>query len=237
MTSRLLQISAAAALVMAAAAPARAQAGGWLGSAPAAYANDDYRTSYADAQRSAYDFGYRDGLKRGEQAARDRRGLDVERERDYRQADNGYNRSFGDRNRYRDNYRFGFAQGYRDAYNRGGYGSDRGAYGNGRVYPDANQRYPDANRGYPEANRGYGGYGSTAGYGARQNGVTDGYRKGLDDVRDRKYPDVSRQKWYRNGDHDYNSRYGSKESYRVEYRRGFEEGYNRAYREGRRDNR
>ena len=233
MTSRLLQISAAAALVMAAAAPARAQAGAWLGSAPAAYANDDYRTSYADAQRSAYDFGYRDGLKRGEQAARDRRGLDVERERDYRQADNGYNRSFGDRNRYRDNYRVGFAQGYRDAYNRGGYGSDRGAYGNGRVYPDANQRYPDANRGYPEANRGYGGYGSRAGYGAFQNGVSDGYRKGLDDVQDRKYPDVSRQKWYRNGDHDYDSRYGSKETYRIEYRRGFQEGYNRAYREAR----
>ena len=65
MTSRFLQISAAAALVMAAAAPARAQASAWLG-APAAYSDDDYRTSYADARRSAYDNGYRDGLKRGE---------------------------------------------------------------------------------------------------------------------------------------------------------------------------
>ena len=226
MTSKLLQISAAAALVMAAAAPVRAQAGGWLG-APAAYANDDYRTSYADAQRSAYDNGYRDGLKRGEQAARDRRGLDVERERDYRQADNGYNRSFGDRDRYRDNYRGGFAQGYRDGYSRGGYESDRGVLGNGRVYPDVDRRYPDANRGY-------GGYGSRTGYGAFQNGVSDGYRKGLDDVQDRKYPDVSRQKWYRNGDHNYDKAYGSKDAYRVEYRRGFLEGYNRAYREGRR---
>ena len=225
MTAKSLKIAAAAAaLVMAAAVPARAQAGGWLG-APAAYANDDYRTSYADARRSAYDNGYRDGAKRGEQASRDRRGLDVERERDYRQADNGYNRSFGDRNRYRDNYRGGFAQGYRDAYNRGGFGSDRGGPGIGR-------RYPDANRGY--GGGAYGGNGSNSGYGGFQNGVSDGYRKGLDDVQDRKYPDVSRQKWYRSGDHDYDNRYGSKETYRIEYRRGFEEGYNRAYREARR---
>jgi hypothetical protein len=223
MTSRILQISAAAALMMAAAGPARAQGSGWLG-APAAYANDDYRTSYADAQRSAYDNGYRDGLKRGEQALRDRRPLDVERERDYRQAENGYNRSFGDRNRYRDNYRGGFAQGFRDAYNRGGTRSNNG-WGNGRVYPNSDRGYGD--------NRGYG-YGGNANYGAFQNGVADGYKKGLDDVQDRKYPDVSRQKWYRNGDHDYDSRYGSKEAYRVEYRRGFQEGYNRAYRETRR---
>jgi hypothetical protein len=229
MNSRFLQISAAAALVMAAAVPARAQASGWLGT-PAAYADDDYRTSYADARRSAYDNGYRDGVKRGEQAARDRRPLDVERERDYRQAEKGYNRSFGDRNRYRDNYRGGFAQGYRDGYRRGGARSNNGG-GNGRVYPNSDRGYGD-NRGYGD--RGYGGYGGNANYGAFQNGVADGYKKGLDDVHDRKYPDVTRQKWYRNGDHDYDSHYGSKDAYRVEYRRGFEDGYNRAYREARR---
>ena len=59
-------------------------------------------------------------------------------------------------------------------------------------------------------------------------------KKGLDEVQDRKSPDVTRQKWYRSGDHDYNSNYGSKDAYRVEYRRGFEEGYNRAYRDARR---
>jgi hypothetical protein len=229
MTAKFLRVAAAAALVMAAAVPARAQAGGWLG-APAAYANDDYRTSYADARRSAYDNGYRDGVKRGEQASRDRRGLDVERERDYRQADNGYNRSFGDRNRYRDSYRGGFAQGYRDGYNRGGFGSNRGGPGTGRSYPDANRGYGGGGYG----GGAYGGYGSNAGYGGFQNGVSDGYRKGRDDVQDRKYPDVSRQKWYRSGDHDYDRRYGSKDAYRIEYRRGFEDGYNRAYREARR---
>jgi hypothetical protein len=200
-----------------ASAPSRAQAQPWTPAA-AAYANDDYRAPYADAQRAAYDNGYRAGLKRGAQAARDRRPVDIERERDYRSADDGYNRSFGDRNRYRDTFRGGFAQGYRDGYNRNG----RFTNGDGRYTTNGDGRF------------GNGRYGGTASFGARQNGLSDGYKKGLDDVNDRKYPDVSRQKWYRNGDHDYDSRYGSKETYRVEYRRGFEEGYNRAYREARR---
>jgi len=206
MTTRFLTISMMG-LALAAAAPAQAQ--GWTPTA-ALYANDDYRASYADAQRTAYDNGYRSGLKRGAQAVRDRRPLDIERERDYRNAEEGYNRSLGDRNRYRDAFRGAFAQGYRDGYNRNG----RFTNGDGRF-----------------ANRPYSG---DASFGARQNGVADGYKKGLDDVNDRKDPDVSRQKWYRNGDHEYDSRYGTKEVYRVEYRRGFEEGYNRAYREGRR---
>jgi hypothetical protein len=164
--------------------------------------------SFVDARRAAFDTGYRDGLKRGEQAARDRRQLDVERERDYRDADNGYNRSFGDRRTYANSYRGGFTQGYREAYGRVTRGWNSGGWNNG-------------------------GYGSAA-YGAYQNGASDGYRKGLEDVDDREYPDARRHKWYRSGDHDYDDRYGSKEAYRVEYRRGFQEGYNRAYRDARR---
>ena len=215
MTSRMrsatLTISTAMGLMLATAGPARAQSHIW-GGAPAAYANDEYRASYAQAQRAARDNGYRDGLRRGEEAARSGRALDIERERDYRSAENGYNRTYGDRNRYRDTYRGGFAEGYRDGYGR------RGAY---------RPSYPSS----PGSGRGWGG---TASYGAYQNGVADGYKKGLDDVQDRKRADVERQKWYRSGDHDYDNRYGSKETYRIEYRRGFEEGYNRAYREGRR---
>jgi hypothetical protein len=101
-------------LMLAAAGPAAAQSR-VFGNAPAAYGRDDYRAPYADAQRSAFDNGYRDGRKRGEQAARDNRPFDVQRERDYRNAEAGYNRSLGDRNRYRDNYRGGFTQGYRAA--------------------------------------------------------------------------------------------------------------------------
>ena len=219
----------AAAITLSASAASAQGSNQWL-SNNVSYSSDDYRASYIDARRAAYDNGYRDGVKRGEQAARDRRPFDVERERDYRNAEGGYNRSFGDRDRYRNDYRGAFAQGYRDGYSRGGARSNNG-WGNGRVYPNSDRGYGD-NRGYGD--RGYGGYGGNANYGAFQNGVADGYKKGLDDVSDRKYPDVSRQKWYRNGDHEYDSRYGSKEVYRVEYRRGFEEGYNRAYREARR---
>lgn len=220
MTSRYLAITAALALL--GGTPAAAQPRDWLG-ATAAYAGGDYRAPYADARRAAHDNGYRDGLKRGEQAARAGKVFNAQLERDYRDAQNGYNRSYGDRARYRDDYRGGFAQGYRDGYSRRG----------GRTqFPDA-RRYPNE---YPDAygnGRGYG-YGGNANYGAFQNGASDGYRKALEDIDDRKYPDVARHKWYRSGDHDYDKAYGSKEAYKVEYRRGFEEGYNRAFREGRR---
>jgi flagellar biosynthesis/type III secretory pathway protein FliH len=228
MTVKFLSTSAGVFLMLASTATsARAQAAPWLGSS-AAYSRDDDRVSYVDARRAAYDNGYRDGLRQGEQAARDRRQLDAERERDYRKAENGYNRSYGDKNRYRDNYRSGFAQGYRDGFGRNdirqsgnwdggaGYGRDRG-YRDSATYRD--------NSGPA--------YRGTAGYGGYQNGIADGYRKGLDDLHDRKSPDVRRQKWYRSGDHGYDSDYGSKDAYRVEYRRGFEEGYRRAYNERR----
>ena len=199
--TKTLTISAALALLIA--APAAAQTNNWFGTSAAAYA-DDYRAPYAAARRAAHENGYRDGLKRGEQAARANKPFNAQIERDYRDGENGYNRSYGDRNRYRDDYRGGFAQGYRDGYERRGGARDRGwGYGN-------------------------------ANYGAFQNGIADGYRKALEDIDDRKYPDATRHKWYRSGDHDYDKAYGSKEAYKVEYRRGFQEGYNRAFREGRR---
>lgn len=222
MTSRFLTQTVFTAMgLILAAGPATAQTPSWA-STPASYARGEYRAQYGDAQRAAFDNGYRDGLKRGEQAARDRRGLDAQRERDYRDAGNGYNRSYGDPNRYRDNYRGGFTQGYRDGYGRRGTASSYpGPYpGDGRDNDARDSRGP--------------GYGGNASYGAYQNGAGDGYEKGLDDLNDRKYPDATRHKWYRNGDHDYDNRYGSKDTYRSEYRRGFEEGYNRAFRDRRR---
>jgi hypothetical protein len=198
MTFKILTITAALGLV---ASGAVAQTNDWLGTTVSYSA--DYRASYADARRAAYDNGYRDGVKRGEQAARDRRAFQVERERDYRDADNGYNREFGDRTRYRNDYRGGFAEGYRDGYQRDG-----------------------------RQARGYG-YGD-AGYGAFQNGTADGYRKGLDDLQDRKSPDARRQNWYRSGDHGYDKSYGSKDAYKDDYRRGFLQGYDRAFGERRR---
>ena len=154
------------------------------------------------------------GVKRGEQAARDNRPFDVAARARLPERENGYNRSLGDRNRYRDNYRGGFTAGL------------PGRLPAGRDVPRIG-RYPNGRDGGPRM-------AATAvrpSYGAYQNGASDGYKKGLDDVQRSQEGRRERQKWYRSGDHDYDSRYGSKETYRVEYRRGFEEGYNRAYRE------
>lgn len=194
----------------------------------------DYGASQYDSRRIAYDNGYREGLRDGESAVRDRRDFDLDREKDYRKADKGYSRSYGDKDRYRDNFRAGYRDGYRTAYDR--YGSGGGSYGDrddvirrdgGYGYPD---RYPSRYPSYPGAGYGYG-YGADIAF---QNGVNDGYQKGLDDVHDRKYPDYARLKWYRQGDRHYEGRYGSRDVYKDQYRRGFQLGYERAYREGRR---
>jgi hypothetical protein len=222
----------AAAAILSVSLPASAQVNGWL-EQRAAY-SDDYRQSYYDSRRVAYDNGYREGLRDGESAARDRRPFDVQREKDWRKGDAGYNRSYGDKNRYRDNFRVGYNDGYRAAYDRfynGGY------YGGNRPGGRRDDRY-----GYPNSypSRGpysqgrYGDYGYGVANIAFQNGVNDGYEKGLDDAKDRKYPDPTRQKWYRSADRHYEGRYGSKEAYKDQYRRGFVEGYQRAYRDARR---
>jgi hypothetical protein len=64
------------------------------------------------------------------------------------------------------------------------------------------------------------------------NGYNDGYEKGLDDGRDRRSLDPTRHKWYRSGDHDYESRYGSRAQYENLYRDGFRRGYEAGYRDG-----
>ncbi len=226
--------------LLAAAAPASAQQfNNWMTQSSAAYSSD-YQAPYYDARRIAYDNGRREGFRDGEDAARDRKPFDLERQKDFRNADRGYNRSYGDKDRYRSNFRSGYADGYREAYDR--YGYNGGYYGGRSVPRDRGwgypapypNQYPQTYPRYPNGgNGGYGGYG----YGtniAFQNGLNDGHEKGLDDLRHGRAPEYARQKWYRSGDHDYNSRYGSKEAYKDQYRRGFQEGYNRAYREGRR---
>jgi hypothetical protein len=87
---------------------------------------DPYRDrdgSYArDLERRAYDNGFRDGVRAGERDGRDNRRYDPARQRDWRNADDGYRREYGDHNFYRRSFRGGFeagyAQGYR-AYGRG----------------------------------------------------------------------------------------------------------------------
>jgi len=89
-----------------------------------------------------------------------------------------------------------------------------------RSYPNTYPAYPDNNR-----NSGYG-YNSVP----YDNGYRDGLEKGREDAGDRDSYDPVRHNWYRSGDRGYNSRYGTKDSYKLAYRDGFEAGYEQAYR-------
>ncbi|HTI39483.1 MAG TPA: hypothetical protein VL484_18115 [Vicinamibacterales bacterium] len=185
------------------------------------------RGAYGNDVRSiAYNNGYQEGLNHGEQAARDRHAYDMQREKDYRNADEGYRSEYGNKDLYRDEFRRGFAQGYQEAYARfdNRYGGNNGVW-NGAPYPSNGRVY-----GGVATERGYG-YGYGAGRNiAFRNGESDGYQKGLDDARDGKYPQPERQKWYRSANRNYDSRDGiSQDEYKNEYRRGFQEGYQQAY--------
>ena len=180
----------------------------------------DTRYGYGSSvERIAYDNGFREGLREGEKDGRSRDPFRYQDEGDYRRGDIGYRREYGNVNRYRQVFREGFAGGYSDGYRR----YSRGAYGN------------DGRYGYPP-------YGNDGRYGNPQGryntafdiGARDGFEKGREDARDGDRYDPRGHKWYREGDRDYNNRYGPRERYKDEYRRGFLAGYERAYREWRR---
>lgn len=66
--------------------------------------------------RVAADIGYRDGVAAGQKDYdhhHDARPNDTD---DYRHADHGYRSDYGDKSAYQQQYRDGFVQGYRDAY-------------------------------------------------------------------------------------------------------------------------
>ncbi len=227
--NRLLLVPALALIGLAAASPANAQQ---IGRPDWSYA-DEARQPYNEARRVAYDNGYREGLKEGEREGRRREAFNYQDERTWQRADRGYHRSFGDRGRYEQTFRTGYAAGYSEAYRRVAPNYGNGGYGNGNgpggVYPNTRGTYGYPNQGgyrYP----GQGSYGNVAGP-AYSNGLNDGYEKGREDARDRDSYDVRRHKWYREGDHDYKSSYGSRQQYEITYRQGFEAGYDRAYRE------
>src|SRR5215203_258698 len=174
---------------------------------------------YSEVGRIAYDNGFREGVEEGDKDGRSRDRFYYEDEGDWKDGDKGYSRSYGDKNLYRQTFRAGFADGYSQGYSRyqDGYNNGRyGGYGDGRY-----------------GNGGYGGYGTGPQYGyssAFENGRRDGYQKGQEDLRGRDGFDPRRQKWYREGDRGYNSRFGSRDEYKNEYRRGFTAGYEQGYR-------
>lgn len=64
----------------------------------------------------AVEQGYADGYEAGLDDGEDGRPYEPVRERDYREADEGYDRSYGSREVYQANYRAGFRSGYEDGY-------------------------------------------------------------------------------------------------------------------------
>src|SRR5947209_162988 len=180
--------------------PALVLSAGVLAAAPACASYDYYgyqRGSIArDVERRAYDSGYREGIKKGDEDSRRGRAFSFQRHDDWRDADDGYHRDYGDREFYRRVYRRGFETGYSEAFNRSnrgyGYGAPRGGYG----YPA-----PAPGYGYPSN----GAYSSPA----EQIGYRDGYEVGRNDARDRESFDPVQSVRYRSADHDDERRYRS----------------------------
>ena len=236
---RLLLVPALGVAVLALTAPVQAQTRGWL-SDDRAYSAAAQQSFY-DSGRLAYDNGFREGLKQGEKDGRKNDAFRYQDEKTFQRADKGYHREYGSLERYRQSFRTGYSAGYSEGYQRYapnyGYGGN-GRYGNGRAVPRRDvggYGYPN---GYP-TNRGtvYPSYPGSYGGGyynvAIQNGVNDGYEKGLEDARKNRSFDPLRHDWYRSGDRHYESRDGSKEQYKDLYRQGFRDGYDRGYRDGR----
>ncbi len=185
----------------------------------------------------AYNTGYDRGSRAGADDGQRNRDFNFVNKSDYRSADSGYRREYGDRERYRSDFRLGFESGYRDGYSRYRPAYGNGGYGNGGYDP-----YGDRNGGWrpgtggppPWANgraRGRGGYQTDAAY---QTGFTDGYEAGLDDGRDRRRFDPVGEGRYRSGDRGYNGNYGSRDAYKYRYREAFREGYEDGYGDGQR---
>jgi hypothetical protein len=191
-------------------------------------------------QSPAFRTGFDRGVRVGQEDGRRNDRFDYASESEYRNADTGYNRSYGDRERYRTEFRQGFETGYREGYGR--YQSGSGGYGTGGYggYDDGTWR-PGAGGPPPWANGRGRGQGNGNGNGswqrndlAFQNGFTDGYDEGLKTVRDRDRFDPVSEGRYRSGDRGYKSNYGSKDTYKARYREAFRQGYQTGYEDGQR---
>lgn len=185
-------------------------------------------------QSPAYRTGYDRGVRVGQDDGRRNDRFEYANESEYRNADAGYSRTYGDRERYRSEFRLGFENGYREGYSRyqtrnGGYG-DYGGYNDGTWRPGTGGPPPWANgRG-----RGQGNGSWQRNDLAYQNGFTDGYDEGLKAGRDRRQFDPIGEGRYRSADRGYRSQYGSRDAYRATYRNAFREGYESGYDDGRR---
>jgi len=193
--------------------------GVWIATPACAAQTYGYRRGYErEVERRAYDNGFRDGVKSAEKDVHNRRSFSMERHDDWRDADDGYHRDFGDRELYRRVFRDGFRAGYGETFNRyaGGY----------RQGPPAAVIVPPAVI-YPGNRYPAGAIGRSP---AADIGYRDGFEVGRNDARDRESYDPVRSSRYRSADHDYNDRYGSRDEFKREYRDAFQRGYDEGYR-------
>lgn len=68
---------------------------------------------------TARNTGYRDGLDKGRNDARQRKSFNLDRHDAWKDADHGYRDSFGNKDQYKQIYRDNFRRGYEEGYRRG----------------------------------------------------------------------------------------------------------------------
>ena len=120
MGNRFRFVSTAALLGALVAAPACAS-GGYVYRGDRPYERARYGR---DVERIAHENGYREGREAGEKDGRKGRSFSFDRHDEWRDADEGYRRDFGEKDFYRREFREGFRAGYTEGYNayaRGGY--------------------------------------------------------------------------------------------------------------------
>jgi hypothetical protein len=106
------------ALVAAVGAAPACASGGYIYSGDRPYGRyGGDRGSVRDVERIAHQNGYHEGREAGEQDGRRGRSFSFDRRDDWRDADEGYRREYGDRDFYRHEFREGFLAGYADGYN------------------------------------------------------------------------------------------------------------------------
>jgi len=150
----------------------------------------------------AYQRGFRDGERLGEEDARRGRAFNVQTHREYREADAGYDRNDGSRDLYRDDFRRGFTEGYRNAYRDDRNGRDdrrNGGIGN-----------PGQARGFSDGYR---------------RGVDDRHNN-------RRFDPDRFKEVRQGTAPGYNGDFGSRERYTFSYRDGFRDGYEDGFRSG-----
>jgi len=153
----------------------------------------------------AYQRGFREGERLGDEDQRRNRAFNVQTHREYREADNGYDRNDGSRDRYREEYRRGFTEGYRIAFR--------------------DDRWGRNDRSNGSWNRG--GYRDPG----QARGFSDGYRKGVDDRQDNHRFEPGRFREVKKGTAPgYEDEFGSRERYTFSYRDGFRQGYEDGFR-------